>query len=63
MNKLTDLNDELYDLINILEICRGYTQADTPDMEAFEVVLAKMYRRFIELYDEYNEVCKEVSRV
>lgn len=63
MNKLTDLNDELYDLINILEICRGYTQADTPDMAAFEVVLAKMYRRFIELYDEYNEVCKEVSRV
>ena len=62
MNKLTDLNDELYDLINILEICRGYTQADTQDMVAFDIVLSNLYRRFIELYDRYSEAIKEVGR-
>ena len=59
MNKLIDLNDELYDLISLVEICRGYTQADAPDMAAFDVVLAKMYSRFIELYDEYNKIVRK----
>ena len=59
MNKLIDLNDKLYDLISLVEICRGYTQAEFPDMVSFDNVLAKMHRRFVELYDGYNEIAKK----
>ena len=62
MNKLIDLNDELYDLISLVEICRGYTQAETPDMVAFDIVLAQMYKRFLELYEGYCQVGKEWSK-
>lgn len=61
-HELITLSDELYDLICLIEICRGYTQADVPDMVSFDIVLANMHRRFVELYDRYSEAIKEVGR-
>ena len=37
--KYMDLLDEFYKLNTMLEVCRGYTQADAPDMKALESTL------------------------
>ena len=62
MNKtkeLIALSDEFYELICMLEICRGYTQADTPDMVSFDIVLKNMYDSFLALYERLGIISKE----
>ena len=57
--ELIELSDEFYDLICMLEICRGYTQADAPDMVSFDIVLKNMYDSFLVLYERLGCISKE----
>ena len=58
MNKLELANilDELHDANAMLEVCRGYTQSDIPDMKALDVTLWNMVNKYENLYKRLCEV-------
>ena len=39
---LVEISDELCDANKMLEVCRGYTQAEDPDMGVLNAVLFKL---------------------
>ena len=54
MNKkeYAELMEKLHELNTMLEICRGYTQADMPDMKAFDIVLYKLKCEYMSIYEK-----------
>ncbi len=48
--KYAELLDNFYDTNQILEVCQGYTQSDTPQMEILSGVLFELSRRYTDLY-------------
>lgn len=60
MNKksYTELMDDLYEAISLLEMCQGYAQSDMPDMKALSESLYYVKRKYTELYESltaYNK--------
>ena len=45
-----ELLDDFYDTNQILEVCQGYTQSNTPQMEILSGVLFELSRRYSDLY-------------
>lgn len=58
MNKLelANIKDELYDANAMLEMCRGYTQAEVPDMKAMDAALWCLVKKYEDLYKRLCEV-------
>ena len=58
MNKmeLANILDDLYDANAMLEICRGYTQADVPDMKSLDVALWSMVKTYGSIYERLSDV-------
>ena len=54
MKEKQNIKDEMYDLICMLEICRGYTQCDEPDMRSLDNVLWMLYINFLEIYERMD---------
>lgn len=50
--KFSEIIDQFSDLNAILEICRGYTQADQPDMRMLESVLFNLGLKYREIYKQ-----------
>lgn len=48
--KYAELLNNFYDTNQILEVCQGYTQSDTPQMEILSGVLFELSRRYTDLY-------------
>lgn len=48
--KILDLMEELYNVNNFLEVCRGYAQSDTPDMSALAEALYVLKNKYDEIY-------------
>lgn len=57
MNNLEIVNvlDDLNDANAMLEVCRGYTQADEPDMKSLEVALWSTARIYESIYNRLSE--------
>lgn len=53
MNK-ANIMDEFDDANAMLEICRGYTQADNPDMKALDTVLWNLAKKYGEIYEKLS---------
>jgi cupin superfamily acireductone dioxygenase involved in methionine salvage len=62
MDKLMNILDEFYDLVNMLEVCRGYTQADRPSMEALDITLNNLYNNFMSLYGRLDDEIKFMNK-
>lgn len=55
MDLFCDLNDNL-------EICRGYTQANEPDLKVLDTVLFNLQKKYREIYERlYSAGRQEVS--
>lgn len=54
MREKQNIKDEMYDLICMLEICRGYTQCDVPDMKSLDNVLWMLYTNSLEIYERMD---------
>lgn len=50
--KISEIIDQFSGLNAILEICRGYTQADQPDMRMLESVLFNLGLKYREIYKQ-----------
>lgn len=48
--KFRDLTEELYDTNNFLEMCRGYAQSDTPNMQALAESLYILQDKYEGIY-------------
>lgn len=49
---MSDIIDDLFDANAMLEVCRGYTQADVPDMKALDTVLWNLTKKYGEIYEK-----------
>lgn len=59
---LVEISDELCDANKMLEVCRGYTQAEEPDMEALNAVLFKLTMTYEKILQKvYNRNQSEFS--
>ena len=58
MNKieLENIIDDLFDANATLEICRGYTQSDEPDMKKMDIVLWNLSKKYEDLYDRLRTI-------
>lgn len=54
--KFSEIIDQFSDLNATLEICRGYTQADVPDMGALELVLFNLGLKYREIYEQVSSL-------
>lgn len=54
--EMANIKDELYDANAMLEMCRGYTQTETPDMKAMGVALWRLVEKYEDLYKRLCEV-------
>ncbi len=50
--KYSDLLEELHTLNAMLEVCQGCTQADQPNMEALDITLYCLHKKYVQLYEE-----------
>ncbi len=48
--KMLDLMEELYNANNLLEMCRGYAQSDTPNMAALAESLYILQNKYEGIY-------------
>lgn len=48
--KFKDLMDEFYDANNLIELCRGYTQSDTPSIQTLSESLYTLEKKYEEIY-------------
>lgn len=58
-NKYDELMDEMYELNAMLEVCRGYTQADQPNLDALDIVLYGLRQKYEQLHRNLLEYEKE----
>lgn len=54
--KISEIIDQFSDLNATLEICRGYTQADQPDMRMLELVLFNLGLKYREIYEQVSSL-------
>ena len=50
--EMNDITEELKNLNAMLEICRGYTQTDAPDMKALDISLWCLTRMYKKVYEQ-----------
>lgn len=56
--EIANILDDLHDANSMLEVCRGYTQADAPDMKALDVALWSMEKTYDRIYNSLSAVEK-----
>ena len=56
--KFGELMDSFYDLNDILEICRGYTQCDEPNMKALDNVLYSLQVKYCEICKQFGSIMR-----
>lgn len=67
MDKGKDMNREEFleimdlfcDLNDTLEICRGYTQANEPDLMVLDTVLYNLQKRYREIYERLSSAARQ----
>lgn len=59
--KYIELMDELYDANNMLEMCRGYAESDTPDITSLAESLFIVLSKYSSLYTALMAAGKELQ--
>lgn len=59
--KYIELMDELYDTNNMLEMCRGYAESDTPDITSLAESLFIVLSKYSSLYTALMAAGKELQ--
>lgn len=59
--KYIELMDDLYDTNNMLEMCRGYAESDTPDITSLAESLFIVLSKYSSLYTALMAAGKELQ--
>ena len=53
---MSNIIDDFFDANAMLEVCRGYTQADVPDMKALDTVLWNLVKTYERIYKQLRDI-------